>query len=79
MEQREQFGEEGVGAGQVIAYQRELAEWPAAAQLPRPRWTGDRSVMRTLLLGWMGRARHFGMCRAFQVLGKFHGSQIKDD
>ena len=38
MEEREQFGEDGVdaGAGQVIAYQHELAELPAAAQLPRP-------------------------------------------
>ena len=47
MEEREQFGEDGVdaGAGQVISYQRELAELPAAAQLPRPRSTGDRSVM----------------------------------
>ena len=40
MEKREQFGEDGVYAGQVIAYQL-----PAAAQLPRPRSTGDRSVM----------------------------------
>ena len=47
MEEREQFGEDGVdaGAGQVIAYQRELAELPAAAQFPQPRSTGDRSVM----------------------------------
>lgn len=67
MEEREQFGEDGVdaGAGQVIAYQRELAELPAAAQLPRPRSTGDRSVMH-LVTGVTGRDifEFVGMCRA---------------
>ena len=58
MEKREQFGEDGVdaGASPVIVYLRELAELPAAAQLPRPRSTGDRSVMGD----W---ARHFRICR----------------
>ena len=64
MEKREQFGEDGVdaGASPVIVYQRELAELPAAAQLPRPRSTGGRSVMH-LNCHWGDWARHFRICR----------------
>ena len=67
MEKREQFGEDGVdaGAGQVIAYQRELAELPAAAQLPRPRSTGDRSVMTGRDIFYF-----FGMCGAFWQISR---------
>ena len=66
MEKREQFGEDGVDAGaSPMIYQRELAELPAAAQLPRPRSTGDRSVMH-LVTGVTGRDifEFVGMCRA---------------
>ena len=54
IEKREQFGEDGVdaGAGQVIVNQRELAELPLSS--PRPRSTGDRSVMH-LVTGMTGR------------------------
>ena len=69
MEERKQFGEDGVdaGAGQVIAYQRKLAELPAAAQPPRPRSTGDRSVMTR-------RDVHFLIFSGcVGLFGKFHG------
>ena len=68
MEKREQFGEDGVdaGASPVIVYPRELAELPAADQLPNPAQLAIDLSCTLIVTGVTGRDifEFVGMCRA---------------